>query len=165
MQTRLFFYDPSKNLDVVKKRLKQKYKSIDELSIEVQKRQCNSPESVDDYMLWQALTALEKGQNEQPEGVLNEPQQVLIKYKEEIIYHTSDFYQILTPRRMELLEYINSHNLKSVKSLAADLKRDYKNVYDDLLALQRYRLIEFIREGKNKHPVSRLTGIEVILGK
>ena len=66
---------------------------------------------------------------------------------------------------MELLEYVSSHNPKSVKTLAAELKRDYKNVYDDLLALQRYCLIEFIREGKNKRPVTRLTGIEVILGK
>ena len=149
----------------MKKRLTQKYKSIDELSSEIQKRQCNAPESVDDYMLWQALSTFDKEYNEQPEYELSGLPQVQIKYKEEIIYHTSDFYQILTPRRMELLEYINNHNPRSVKTLAAELKRDYKNVYDDLLALQRYNLLEFIREGKNKRPVSRLNSIEVIFGK
>ena len=43
-----------------------------------------------------------------------------------------------------------------------DTSRDYKNVYDDAKALEKYGLLEFVREGKNKRPIARVTGIEVI---
>ncbi|WP_455391682.1 HVO_A0114 family putative DNA-binding protein [[Eubacterium] cellulosolvens] len=160
MKTRLIFGDSAKNLDHARKQLKNKYKSTEELFAEVQKYHCNAPELVDDYMLWQVLQAQEKQLQYLDNSIV--PPQAAINFKHEIVYHTADFYQVLTPRRMELLEYISNKNPKSVKSLAAELQRDYKNVYDDLLALQRYQLIDFIREGKNKRPVARLTGIEVV---
>ena len=86
-----------------------------------------------------------------------------LHFREEIIFISSDLYSILTPRRVEILEYVHKKNPNSVKSLAEETKRDYKNVYDDLLAMERFNLIEFIKVGKNKKPISRLTALELIL--
>ena len=61
-----------------------------------------------------------------------------------------------------MLEYISQKNPISLKALAEETKRDYKNVYDDAKALQRFKLLDFIKEGKNKRPVSRITSIEVL---
>jgi len=163
MQTRLIFADSKKNIEITRKKLLIKYKTIEDLASEVQKKKCNAPEEVDDYMLWQTLSSYEKQVEELGENISMSVPPLI--FKEEIINFTSDFYQVLTPRRMELLNYINTHNIKSVKELALELKRDYKNVYDDVLALEKYQLLELIREGKNKRPVSRVTGIEIILNK
>ena len=163
MITRLIFSDSTKNLSLAKKQLVKRYKSIEELSIEVQKHKCNAPEKVDDYMLWQAILSLDKQM--QNYDIDTPGLELDFNFKEEIIYHTTDFYSVLTPRRMELLQYISDKNPSSVKDLAAELNRDYKNVYDDLIALNRFNLIEFVREGKNKRPVTKLTAIEVKVNK
>ena len=163
MITRLIFSDSNKNLTLARKQLEKKYKSIEELSVEVQKHKCNAPEKVDDYMLWQAILSLDKQMQNYDSKITGI--ESAVNFKEEIIYHTAEFYSVLTPRRMELLQYIGEKNPRSVKDLAAELNRDYKNVYDDLLALQRFNLIDFIREGKNKRPVTKLTAIEVKISK
>jgi predicted transcriptional regulator len=156
------FGDSNKNLELAKKNLKKKYDNIESLTAEVNKKLCNSPELIDDYMLWQIILIYEKQLAAQAADTTgNLP---VLPFKVEIIYHTSDFYSVLTPRRAELLEYIQSHNPKSVKALANELNRDYKNVYDDLLALQKYHLLEFVREGKNKRPISTLTAVDILFG-
>lgn len=163
MMTRLIFSDSNKNLEIAKKQLEKKYESVEELLAEIQKHQCNAPEHIDDYILWQAIITLDKQMQDYNINVSGTTPPFV--FKEEIVYHTSEFYSVLTPRRMELMDYISKKNPKSVKDLAKELNRDYKNVYDDLLALQRFHLIEFIREGKNKRPVAKLSAIEVILHK
>ncbi len=163
MLTRLIFSKSNKNLELARQQLAMKYNSIDDLFLEVQKNKCNAPEKVDDYMLWQAINTYDK---QLEESAKTEPSSTIhFIFKEELIFHTAEFYQILTPRRMELLEFIHNHNPESIKSLANTLNRDYKNVYDDVLALPRYHLLELVRKGKNKRPVSRLTAIEVLLDK
>jgi predicted transcriptional regulator len=162
MRTKLLFSDSQINLDIYKKVLEKKYKSFDDLHQQNQKSGCGSPDKIDDYMLWQAIINHEKQLEQSP--ILSD-QTTITRFIEEITNHTSDPYSILTPRRMELLEYVHKNNPVSVKELAAELKRDYKNVYDDLLALQKYQLLEFVREGKNKRPVSRLTAIEILWDK
>lgn len=165
MMTRLIFSDSSNNLNLARSQLEKKYKNIDELQEIVQKKKCNAPTEVDDFMLWQAIQMYDKKLESSAPGYYDSTSQLPISFKEEVINYTSDFYQVLTPRRMELLEYIQSHNPDSVKNLAAELGRDYKNIYDDLLALSKFQLIDFVREGKNKRPVSRLTAIKVLLNK
>lgn len=49
--------------------------------------------------------------------------------------------QILTPRRLELLKVLHDIGPNSVRALAKRLKRDYKNVYNDVQALERVGLI------------------------
>ncbi len=163
MITRLIFLDSQKNITIASKQLATKYKDLEKLSSEVQMKHCNSPELVDDYMVWQALNAYDKQLERSDVGQVGDS--TPLTFKESLIFHTTDFYQVLTPKRMELLQYIHTHNPKSVKSLAEELSRDYKNVYDDVLALERFNLLQLIREGKNKRPVSRITAIEVLMDK
>ena len=168
MQTRLIFSNSAKNLDVIRKQLARKYQSIEELFIEIQRNHCSDPDKVDDYMLWHTLIAYDKELAKQDSGLqsqLSPSSPPPIHFIEEIILHTTDFYAVPTPRRMEILEYINKHNPSSVKNLAAETNRDYKNVYDDVSALKKAQVLEFLFEGKNKRPVSRLTGIEISFEK
>lgn len=167
MRTRLIFSDSAKNIDLIRKQFSIKYHNIEDLFSEVQKDRCNTPDNIDDYMLWHTIDTYSKEHDEKElettvETPMNYPP---LLFNDEIIYYTSDFYSVLTPRRIEILEYIHKHNLDSVKNLAEATSRDYKNVYDDVLALQKFGLLDFVREGKNKRPVCRLTGIEILFDK
>ena len=70
-------------------------------------------------------------------------------------------FRALTPRRIELLEHLHANAVPSIKELAAKLRRDYKNTYDDLVALRAWGLVDLRREGKNQRPVSRVTSLRV----
>ena len=47
----------------------------------------------------------------------------------------------LTPKRLELLRYVRHHRVRSIKGLAADLGRNYKNVHQDVEELVRLDLL------------------------
>ncbi len=53
---------------------------------------------------------------------------------------------MLSPRRLELLRHVRQHGAASVRGLAAALKRDYKNVHQDVAALEAAGLL--VREGR-----------------
>ena len=164
MQTRLLFFDSGQNLEYIMKKFTKKYGDIEALLREVQRDRCTIPEKVDDFMVWQSITASEKEESSQDGAPTARPVPGIV-FKETIIINSFDFYQVFTPRRMELLDYTHKNKPTSVKTLAAETDRDYKNVYDDLLAMERVGLLEFVREGKNKRPVSRLTGLEIVFRK
>lgn len=159
MHTWLIYSDSLKNLELARKKLIMKYSNIDDLFQDIQRERCSDPDKVDDYMLWHSINTFDKEQQELER--LDAGNMPPIIFREELLYQTTDFFGILTPRRMELLEYIHTHNPKSLKTLAEETGRDYKNVYDDVLALQRFRLLELIKEGKNKRPFSNLTAMEI----
>ncbi len=163
MQTRLVFNNSEKNLKLLLSQLKKKYKSFEELSMDVQKEQCGMPNKVDDFMTWQAINSFEKEKEVLSKLPNNSGMDTTLTCREEIFFYTSEFFQVLTPRRIELLEYISSHNPGSLKILAEEIGRDYKNVYDDAKALQEFKLLELVREGKNKRPISRITAFEVMI--
>ncbi|OAN49928.1 hypothetical protein A6A04_18440 [Paramagnetospirillum marisnigri] len=48
----------------------------------------------------------------------------------------------LTPKRLHLLRHVRHHHVPSIKALAADLHRDYKNVHRDVDALSRLGLLQ-----------------------
>jgi len=54
--------------------------------------------------------------------------------------------ETLSPRRLELLRYVRQHGAASVRDLATSLKRDYKNVHQDVCALEAGGLL--VREGR-----------------
>jgi len=56
-------------------------------------------------------------------------------------------HAVLTDKRMGLLEYVAQHEGLSIRQLAADLNRDYRNVYDDVRMLAELELIEKRAEG------------------
>lgn len=47
----------------------------------------------------------------------------------------------LTPKRLDLLRHVRHHRVPSIKALATDLKRDYKNVHRDVEALTKLGLL------------------------
>jgi predicted transcriptional regulator len=47
----------------------------------------------------------------------------------------------LTPKRLHLLRYVRRHEVRSVKSLAAGLRRNYKNVHKDVEELTKLGLL------------------------
>jgi len=49
--------------------------------------------------------------------------------------------QVLTPRRLELLKALHDGGPESVRALARKITRDYKNVYNDVQALERVGLV------------------------
>jgi predicted transcriptional regulator len=83
-------------------------------------------------------------------------------FSEFLTFETFDMYMAITPKRMEILDHININEPKSVKDLAFGLGRDYKNVYDDVLGLSKFGLINFIKIGRNKTPITRVDYIQVI---
>jgi len=54
--------------------------------------------------------------------------------------------EVLSPRRLELLRFVRQHGAASVRELAASLGRDYKNVHQDVSALEAAGLL--VRDGR-----------------
>lgn len=73
--------------------------------------------------------------------------------------------KVLSPARLEILARIPTLKPKSISALARSLKRDFKNVYSDVMFLAGLGLLELREEGKRKTlvPIVRFTGIEVDL--
>ena len=105
---------------------------------------CTSPEQMTDYVMWQHLS---KG----------------AEFQDIIILKDSDIFEVLSPKRVELLEYVMQNEAKSIRTLATALHRNYKNVYDDLHALSKYELIDLTEHGRSLKPSSAATRIEIIL--
>lgn len=56
-------------------------------------------------------------------------------------------FNVLTPKRYELLQHIHRHPEPSVRALARALDRDFKRVYEDVKALAELGLLEQDAEG------------------
>ena len=52
----------------------------------------------------------------------------------------------LSPRRLELLRHLRQHGASSIRGLAAALRRDYKNVHQDVVDLEAAGLL--VRDGR-----------------
>jgi hypothetical protein len=123
--------------------LEARHESFDTLRQRVFVERCSDPGAVDDYVAWKALRDESGG------------------LEERIVFDTPEVFRSLTPRRVELLEYLHQNEVASIKDLAARLRRDYKNTYDDVTALETWGLIAVRRDGKNQRPVSRVTSLRV----
>ena len=64
--------------------------------------------------------------------------------------------QALTPRWLELLKALNEGGPESVRALAKKLSRDYKNVYNDVQALERVGLINRTADKRLSAPWDRV---------
>lgn len=60
--------------------------------------------------------------------------------------------ELLTDRRMELLEAVMEQPPKGIRALADRLGRDVHDVHDDLYLLADYDIIHFEAEGRAKKP-------------
>jgi len=61
--------------------------------------------------------------------------------------------QLLTPRRLELIEALMDTTPDSISALATDVGRNYREVYEDLHILEEAGIVHFIEEGRSKQPV------------
>lgn len=128
-------------------RLETKYQSMENLHQKVLIEKCSNPQEVDDYMIWRALNEEE------------------VKISEKIVLKTLDIYLMMSPKRMEILDYLTTHSINSIKILAKELKRNYKNVYDDVKAMEEFGLVELVNEGRNKRPVTKIDTIKMVPDK
>ena len=73
-------------------------------------------------------------------------------FKEEVIELNRDSISQLTPRRMELLDFLSENRVGSINELANRINRDIKNVYNDVKALEELQFISLTREGRRFIP-------------
>ena len=85
-------------------------------------------------------------------------------YAEELLGLTRLEFGQLTPRRLELLDYIADQHVSSINELASLLGRDVKNVYTDLMALERLGFIRLTREGRGHVPELLIQELTLELG-
>ena len=64
-----------------------------------------------------------------------------------------DMLECLTHKRIEMIKIIARHNPKSIRELSRLLERNIKNVFEDLILLQKNKFISFESKGKNKQPI------------
>ena len=128
-------------------RLEAKYTSLESLQQKLQIEKCSNPQQVDDFMVWKALCEEE------------------VSITEKIVLKTLDIYLMMSPKRMEILDYLTNHSINSIKILAKELKRNYKNVYDDVKAMEEFGLVELVNDGRNKRPVTKIDTIKMVPDK
>lgn len=117
-----------------------KYGSISNLSQKVSITKCASLDLMNDLIIWKNLR----------EGA---------ELKEEIIFKGSEIFDTLSPKRIELMEFLSNNEVSSIRELAELLHRNYKNTYDDLNALVAYDLITLLPSGRRRRPVCSVTSV------
>ncbi|MBI4127911.1 MAG: hypothetical protein HY459_02470 [Parcubacteria group bacterium] len=67
--------------------------------------------------------------------------------------------KVVTGARLELLTAIRAYKPKSIQALSRFVKRDFKNVYQDVKLLAEYGLIELKESGARKAalPIAKFT--------
>ena len=143
-------------------RYERDYHSVHRLKRRVLDEGCRNYEIMDDLMIW--LTLIKNRQN------VNLPQDILalettfeLEYVETSSYPGFEMSKFLTPKRLEILHEIKKNPGRSIKELAQQLKRDYKNVYDDIHALAKFDLIVLMKQGKSRVPWLPADIIEIIV--
>jgi len=61
--------------------------------------------------------------------------------------------ECLTQKRIEIMKTIAKHHPQSIRDLSRILDRNIKNVFEDLVLLQKNRFISFEEQGKSKKPI------------
>jgi len=123
--------------------LEKKYGNFEKLKKEVMINRCNNPDAMDDYILWRCINKKEK-------------------ITEKIIIENSKFFNTLTARRTELIDFLNDSENFSIRDIAHKLKRNYKNVYDDMKALEDFFILETVPSGRNKIPLGKIEKIDIM---
>jgi len=97
------------------------------------------PRSVDNYFRWADLVHAYRGYLESGE---------LDCLIEEISDLSSKELKAFTPKRLELLYTLSIFRVESINDLARKVRRNVKNVYQDLQMLKKLDLINFKRKGR-----------------
>ena len=84
-------------------------------------------------------------------------------FKEEVIELNRDSVSKLTPRRMELLDFLSENRVESINELAKRINRDVKNVYNDVKALEELQFISLTGEGRRLIPELLVQEVTLLL--
>lgn len=95
--------------------------------------------SVDDYFRWARLVHAYRGYVEGGE---------LDCVIEELRDLSSDELKAFTPKRLELLYTLSGLRVESINDLAQKVRRNVKNVYQDLQILRKLGFISFRKKGR-----------------
>ncbi len=87
--------------------------------------------------------ATEEQVNKEFIDVWHKAEQDTITTPEENLYFVdpATFFQVLSKRRIALLQVLHSQGVSSIRKLSQLLKRNYKNVYQDVQLLKKAGLI------------------------
>lgn len=132
----------------------EKYGSLSHLHEEFTKGRM-PPGTFDDYIQWtnmdHALRAYQEGED--------------FEYlAEEDLTLDSKEYRMLTPRRIELLDFLASEQVSSINDLAEKHERDVKNIYNDLKVLEKLGFISLRPEERRLVPELIVYEINILLG-
>lgn len=134
--------------------LQEKYGSLSHLHEEFAKGRM-PPGTFEEYIEWtnmdHALRAYQEGED--------------FEYlAEEELHLEEEEYMLLTPRRLELLDFLGAEPVSSINDLAEKLGRDVKNVYTDLKILEKLGFISLRQEGRSLVPEQIVFEINILLG-
>ena len=134
--------------------LQEKYGSLSHLHEEFAKGRM-PPGTFEEYIEWtnmdHALRAYQEGED--------------FEYlAEEELHLEGEEYMLLTPRRLELLDFLGAEPVSSINDLAEKLGRDVKNVYTDLKILEKLGFISLRQEGRSLVPEQIVFEINILLG-
>jgi predicted transcriptional regulator len=73
-------------------------------------------------------------------------------------------YEKLTPRRLEMLDFLGMGQYSSINELAERIGRDVKNVHNDLQILHELGFVNLTKEGRSLVPELSVYEINIILG-
>jgi len=127
-----------KTLDEIDKKeiidhISKEFGSIERLEQKVSRTGCREPKLVDKLMILKYLR----------EGA---------EYKTERILSSAKPLSVITHRRVSLMEHLSKEKVRSIRDLADELNRDYKNVYDDVNVLFENGLLDLEKDGKRRVP-------------
>lgn len=122
---------------------KKRYGSMASLQQRVMISKCSSPADIDNYITWKYLTS----------GA---------ELEETVIFENAEVFDVFSTKRGEIMEYLANHEVSSIRELANKLRRNYKNVYDDLKALKKYELIELREAGRSLKPCCSASALKII---
>ena len=70
-----------------------------------------------------------------------------------------EILECLTKKRVEILRAIADFEPGSIRALSRLVERNVKNVFEDLLLLEKNKFISFEEEGKNRKPIVKVKKI------
>ena len=120
-----------------------KYGNIENLGQRIGKGRATLNEALE-YLEWRRLLHAYKAYEEG-----EELDYVLEEIKEKDI---DSLKKILTKERLKILIVLGREEFESISNLARYLNRNIKNVYQDLIILQKNGFIRLLRKGRNVTP-------------
>ena len=73
----------------------------------------------------------------------------------------TEFREMLTPRRVEVIQTLIDHEVESIQELADRLDRNYADVHEDVSLLADYGIVYYRESGRSKAPVVPYTRVEI----